>query len=395
MRNKYKIILIAIVVIFSILFVPPNVAAFSCNTLKIKDINCHVVGMTFFGIPFPTSIYHWFEWNEPIGCGGAIAIPEILYTCQGFADFWGYPAIISKYSDSSYHERLKSLNAIQDSSIPVVSMNIDEDSNVLMIYMTEKNVNKYNQTIEDLINIPYDIVIQNVIIHEDLDVKELEGVIIDQRLGKESHEYHFFTNELSKIDTGSSGIQLDGIDHRDDLDGKYVKLSGTISKKGEEIINVDKVQVLYSIVPVGTPPENMIMLASIDEIHENPDKFYNQMIAIRGELREHDADVMVHTGVGCDNAKFTTSEKFVSEFVSSQLLYDDKGDRHLGVRIGSEDNIGISKSERLPVELKNNQVEITGIFVPTIKEMNWCNAIIYKSGYILTDFEKVNLVELE
>ena len=393
MKNKYKIILIAIAIIFSILFVPPNLAAFSCNTMKIKDVGCHVVGMTFFGIPFPTSIYHWFEWNEPVGCGGVIAMPEILYTCQGFADFWGYPAVISKYSDPSYHESLKSLNVMHDSSIPIVSMNIDGYSNALMIYMTEKNADKYNQTIKDLIDSPYEIVIQNVVVPDVLDVKQLEGIIIDQRLDKESHKYHFFTNELSKIDTGSSGIQLEGVDHRNDLDGKYVKISGVIFKRGEEIIRVDDVHVLRSIVPAGLPPENTIMLASIDEIHANPDKFYNQMIVIRGELREHDADVMVHRGVGCDNAKFTTSEKFVSEFVSSQLLYDNRGEKSIGIRIGGEDDVGISKSERLPTELRDNQVEIIGIFVPAIKDMNWCNAVIHKSGYVLTDFEKIGVVE--
>lgn len=222
--------------------------------------------------------------------------------------------------------------------------------------------------------------------------QELEGVIIDQRLGKESHEYHFFTNELSKISTGSSGIQLEGIDQMDNLDGKYVKLFGSISKKGEEIINVDKVQILYSVVPTGMSFENKLKQTSIHEIHENPDDYYNQRIMIKGELREHDADFMVHRGVGCDNARFTTSDEFVAEFISSQQLYDEN-DKHLGVRIGSQDNIGISKSERLPIELKNNQVEMTGIFVPAIRDMNWCDAIIYKSGYILTDFEKIKLVE--
>jgi len=121
--------------------------------------------------------------------------------------------------------------------------------------------------------------------------------------------------------------------------------------------------------------------------------YYNQMIVIKGELREHDADAMAHSGVGCDNAKFTTSDEFVVEFISSQQLYDDTGDKHLGVRIGSVDNIGISKSERLPIELKNKQVELTGTFVPAIREMNWCNAIIYKSGYILTDYDKIKVVE--
>lgn len=221
--------------------------------------------------------------------------------------------------------------------------------------------------------------------------KEFEGIIIDQQLGKEFHEYHFYTNELSKINTGSLGIRLDGIDHMDDLDGKYVKLFGSIFKKGEEIIAVDDVQILYSVTPTGIPRDGLLY-ASINEIHANPDKYYNQTIIINGELREHDADVMVHSGVGCNNAKYTTNDEFVAEFISSQQLYDEDG-KHLGVRIGNPDNIGISKLERLPIELKNNQVEITGIFVPILRDMNSCNTIIHKSGYILTDFSKITPLE--
>ena len=167
MKTRYKISIIITIVFFSILFVPPNTAAFSCNTLQIKDVHCHVVGMTFLGIPFPTSIYHWFEWNDPIGCGGIIAKPGLLYTCEGFGDFWGYPPILSKYSDPVYHQRVESLNTLYNSSIPIAEMNIDEDSGFLMIYMTEKNANKRSQEIDDLISVPYEVVIQNVTTPED------------------------------------------------------------------------------------------------------------------------------------------------------------------------------------------------------------------------------------
>ena len=290
----------------------------------------------------------------------------------------------------------------QKSPLTAYAVNLDHATKkIIVIVETEE----FNSEIDEIISqYPDDIPIvfynskielQDELEHEKFTygvIKEIEGVIIDQRLGNESHEYHFFTNEISKISTGSSGIQLEGIDHRDDLDGKYVNLFGSISKKGEEIITVNEIQVLYSIIPTG-PQRGGVLQASIDEIHANPDMYYNQMVVIKDELREHDADAMANTGVGCNNAKFTTSDDFVAEFVSSQQLYDDKGDKHLGVRIGSADNIGISKSERLPIELKNNQVEMSGIFVPAIREMNWCDAVIYKSGYILTDFEKIKVVE--
>ena len=223
--------------------------------------------------------------------------------------------------------------------------------------------------------------------------QEFNGIIVDKRLAKEPHEYHFLTNELIEFETGSLGIRLEGVNQRDDLDGKHVKLYGTVSKQGEEFIIVDEIEMLDSIMPTGLSLGNVTIHASIDEIHESPDNYYNQSIIIRGELREHDADVMVHMGVGCNIAKYTTSDKFVPEFISSQQLYDEKGKKHLGVRIGSADNIGIDKSQLLPIEIKNKQVEMTGIFVPAIKDSGDCYHTIYKSGYILTDFEKIKLAE--
>ena len=97
MKTRYKIPIIAVIGFLLILFIPPNAAAFSCNTLQIKDVHCHVVGMTFFGIPFQTSIYHWFEWNDPIKCGGINSDPDELFFCIGIEDYWGYPPIIHNY----------------------------------------------------------------------------------------------------------------------------------------------------------------------------------------------------------------------------------------------------------------------------------------------------------
>lgn len=99
MKTRYKILIIITIIIFSILFVPPNIAAFSCNTLKNKDLHCHLVGMTFFGIPFQTSIYHWFEWNDPLPCGGVKAHPDKIYPCIGIVDYWGYPPRFSQFAE--------------------------------------------------------------------------------------------------------------------------------------------------------------------------------------------------------------------------------------------------------------------------------------------------------
>ncbi len=99
MKTRYKLTIIVLIAIFSILFIPPNIAAFSCNTLDIQDLHCHVVGMTFFGIYFKTSIYHWFDWNDPVGCGGILAYPDKMYPCIGIEDYWGYPAKISEFSE--------------------------------------------------------------------------------------------------------------------------------------------------------------------------------------------------------------------------------------------------------------------------------------------------------
>ena len=351
-------------------------------------------------IPFVT--YSALDWYNVYYNFSTDTLPDTNTSLKQGSEYYIEPERLTQLVAVEQDLRSKVSQLHQKSPLTAYGVNLDyETKKITVIVETEQ----FNSEIEEIISEYSDdipivfynskIELQDEFEPEELQygvTKEFEGVIIDQRLGKELHEYRFFTNEISKISTGSSGIQLEGIDHRDDLDGKYVKLFGSISKKGEEIITVDKIQILYSIIPTGLQ-RNEILQVSVDEIHANPDQYYNQMIVIKGELREHDADAMVHTGVGCDNAKFTTSDEFVSEFISSQQLYDEKGDKHLGIRIGSTDNIGISKSERLPIELKNNQVELTGVFVPAIREMNWCNAIIYKSGYILTDFEKIQVVE--
>ena len=90
MKTRNKIILI-IAVLFSVLFVPPNVAAFTCNTLEIKDIQCHVMGMSFFGMQFKTNVYEWYGWTDTYPCGGVLAHPDKGYHCMSIEDYWGLP----------------------------------------------------------------------------------------------------------------------------------------------------------------------------------------------------------------------------------------------------------------------------------------------------------------
>ncbi len=357
-----------------------------------------IIGVTMMvTIPFVTySVLDWYDVYYGFTTDGS---SDIDNTPKPGYKYYIEPKRKTHLEAAEQDLRSKISQLHQKSPWTAYAVNLDHATKkIVVIVETEQ----FNPEIEEIISqYPDDIPIvfynskielqDEIRLFEHGKIYEFKGVIIDQRLGKELHEYHFFTNELSKIDTGSSGIQLEGIDQMDDLDGKYVQLFGSISKKGEEIITVDEIRTLYSIIPTEIPG-NMILQASINEIHANPDKYYNQMIIIKGELQEHDADVMVHRGVGCNNAKFTTSDEFVAEFISSQQLYDEN-DKHLGVRIGSPDNIGISKLERLPIELKNNQVEMTGIFVPTLRDMNSCNTIIHKSGYILTDYDKIKVVE--
>ena len=152
MKTRYKITIIVIVIIFSILFIPPNVAAFSCNTLQIKDVHCHVVGMTFFGIPFDTSIYHWFGWNERIGCGGINAKPDKIYPCIGIRDYWGYPAIISEFSKLTKNHDEKTVRvegkiaeeicAIMDDECPPYYIGNIQDDDSIMIGFVISNQEK-------------------------------------------------------------------------------------------------------------------------------------------------------------------------------------------------------------------------------------------------------------
>lgn len=217
---------------------------------------------------------------------------------------------------------------------------------------------------------------------------ELEGVIMNVGWGPKP-EYSFFTNEPHVIfNTGSSGIRLDGINSQNDMHGKVVKLVG-IRADRDMGIKVKEIEVLDSLMPKANSHSTEIMRVTLDELTYNPDPYYNQTISISGQLEEWE-NALGYAGVGCHTARYATSDKFVPDFPSSRHLYD--GDKKMGVRIGTPDDLG-QVQELLPAELKNNRVLVEGLFVPNVVEKGSCEHVIHKSGYILTDIEKIRIVE--
>lgn len=222
---------------------------------------------------------------------------------------------------------------------------------------------------------------------------QLEGVIMDMRLGPD-HQYSFFTNDSRyTFNTGSEGITLEGINNKDDLHGKIVDLSGVRTQR-DLGIKVDDVVITGSLIP-SPKTSNPVLTAKdilnvpLDALYENPDKYYNRFVRIAGELREYENDI-AYAGVGCHTATYTTSDEFVSDFPSSRHLHD--GDKNIGVRIETPDDLGRVK-EPLPNELKTNKVTVMGIFVPNVVERGDCDHVIHKSGFLLTKLDDIKVVE--
>jgi len=206
-------------------------------------------------------------------------------------------------------------------------------------------------------------------------LENFEGVIFDKRLGPD-HWYNFFTNDYFKtFNTGSTGITLEGINSIDDLHGAIVNISG-IRTDRDLGIQVYELQILDSLIPSSTTGSvsNMksILNVSIDTLYEDPDSYYNRFIRITGELREHET-TLAYGGVGCDTAKYTTSDEFIPDFPSSRQLYFDE--KFVGIRIDSHNDLGKVENE-LTSELKNKQVEIMGVFVPNIVDKGKCEHFI-------------------
>ncbi len=230
--------------------------------------------------------------------------------------------------------------------------------------------------------------VQLGVINQTSQMTEFDGVIVDQRLDV-MHSYSFYTNDTSeKFNIGSNGIGLEGLDNIDGLDGKYIKIFGTLVQTlyHEDEIKVDKFKITGSLVPKANPTKNMSQQITLDELYSNPDKYYNQTVTIMGQLREYDNPI-AYAGVGCSSAQFTTNESFVPDFISRNQLYN--GQNYIGVRIGGPDDVGYSPTERLPADLKNKSVFVTGIFVPEIYDTGMCMHVLHESGYLLTNFDKI------
>jgi len=219
----------------------------------------------------------------------------------------------------------------------------------------------------------------------------LEGVIMDMRLGPD-HQYSFFTNDHRyTFNTGSEGIALEGINDKDDLHGKIVNLSG-IRTQRDLGIKVDDIVVTGSLTPspITTNPVltgKDILGVSLDALYENPDQYYGRFVRIAGDLSEYEDDI-AYVGVGCNTAKYTTSDEFVSDFASSRHLKD--GDKSIGVRIETSDDLG-RVTEPLPDKLKTNKVTVMGIFVPNVVERGDCDHVIHKSGFLLTKLDDIKI----
>jgi len=105
---------------------------------------------------------------------------------------------------------------------------------------------------------------------------QLEGVIVDMRLGS-VHQYSLFTNDPRyTFSTDSNGINLVGIHNEGDLHGKIVKIFG-IRTQRDLGIYVEDFVVIDSLFPSPKIP-NPVLTAkdiwdiSIDELYENPDQ---------------------------------------------------------------------------------------------------------------------------
>ena len=216
----------------------------------------------------------------------------------------------------------------------------------------------------------------------------LEGVIVDH-WGGSHHSYHFFTNEpYMKFFTGSDGINLEGLNQHDDLNGKMVKLYGTHAKR-DLAIDVKDFEILDSLIPYASTHDSSVYDVTLEELINNSERYYNQTVIVSGNLEEYEYNLGT-SGVGCNTARYAVSDEFVSDFPSSRHLND--GDKRIGVRIGTHDDLG-KVDDPLFGEFKPQKVEIVGLFVPHVVEKGGCDHIVYRSGYLLTEFNDIKIDE--
>lgn len=145
MKTKYKI-LIVIAIVFTILFVPPNAAAFSCNTLEVKGTHCHVMGMSFFGMQFKTNVYEWYGWTDTYPCGGVLAHPNRGYDCMSIEDYWGLPPELSSNAERERYE-----SASIPSAEEFLEMECDELEHIFQEFPDKETADAWNTRMHECI----------------------------------------------------------------------------------------------------------------------------------------------------------------------------------------------------------------------------------------------------
>lgn len=214
----------------------------------------------------------------------------------------------------------------------------------------------------------------------------INGIILNYGINSENR-YHLFTNDFDEFDTSTLGIRLYDIDDKENLHGQYVEIIGHIITKGERMISVTNITTLYSVIP-SSSNKNNILISSIGDLLDNPDLYYNQTVILNGELYGNIEGMEIQRSVGCSNAKYRLDEGFVTTLSNYRL---SNGIEHVGITI-NPDNMYIS--EKRLFALVGKQVNVTGLFVPTLyKNPLKCIPVINHSGYILTDIQKIQIIK--
>ena len=84
---------------------------------------------------------------------------------------------------------LDAAHKINDSDIPIIGLDVDEQVGVLTIYMTDENSKEYNQAIDDLIDVPYEIL-------SETESRELKCLRLYKEIREISRTHDMATGEL-------------------------------------------------------------------------------------------------------------------------------------------------------------------------------------------------------
>lgn len=108
-----------------------------------------------------------------------------------------YPEWLQNNLDAAYK--------INDSDIPIIGLDVDEQVGILTIYMTDENSKKYRQAIDELIDVPYEILTET-------ESREITCL----RLYKD-------IREISRTHDAATG-ELHILQHQKDMVDEYVEM---------------------------------------------------------------------------------------------------------------------------------------------------------------------------